>query len=154
MGGTIRTCVVCGAPMGNIPGDICCRREDEYLLLCCKGHMREFEDRECNIDQVTELLYDDLAEFLENQGRDIEDYEASSVMSELERRVLRWINKKMMHYRALTGYAFCVDCGTPILAGRTRCADCSSSNEVGGLTEDSSFLPTPKKPIIGMRYQH
>jgi len=143
-----RICVICGGPMGKIPGDICCRDEDSYLLLSCKGHLREFEDRECAVDQVVELLYDDLAEYLEKKGRNIETYDTDSVLSELERRVLRWMNKKMMNFRALTGIAFCASCGVPILAGRSKCATCAGAKETTETGDGSSSYKASAKPHV------
>ena len=78
-----RVCVVCGGPMNKITGDICCKEEDQYLLLACKGHLRDFEDRQCSMDDVVELLYDDLAEFLEKKNMSIDDYDYTGVLSEL-----------------------------------------------------------------------
>ncbi len=145
-----RTCTICGGHIGKGGDDICCKDEDQYLLICCKGHMREFQDRECSIDDVVELLYDDLAEFLEKRQDDIENYDQAAVYNELERRVLRWINKKMMNFRQLSGISFCTVCGTTIMAGRTKCAGCLGSTSFGVSAQNTPSGSIPKR---GMHFK-
>ena len=91
-----KLCVVCGGSLGKHDDDICCRDEDTYLLIKCKGHMRDFDDRQCSIDDVVERLYHDLAQFLEEKGNSIDNYDEEGVLSELDRRVLRWVSKNMI----------------------------------------------------------
>ena len=147
-----RTCVICGGPMGKRHGDICCREEDGYLMIKCKGHMREFEGRECGIDEMVELLYDDLAEYLVQHEASIENYEQEGVLMELERRVLRWMNKKMIDFKTMKGFGFCATCGAVILAGRTKCSSCAGASQVQGMIKNvrSTGAPPPIKPHGGM----
>ena len=149
---TDKVCVICGGFMGKSSGDICCKEEDQYLLICCKGHMREFQDRECSIDEVVELLFDDLAEYLEKRGDDIDNYDQTLVFNELERRILRWINKKMINFRQVSGISFCTGCGTPIMAGRTKCSNCLGAGSLDGMLQQSPSVPSPK-PKGGMHFK-
>ncbi len=127
MGGDERVCAVCYGPMGKIPGDICCREEDQYLLISAKGFLRECEDRNATVDDIVDFLYDRLAEYLLKKGQSIDDYDEDGVMSELERRTLRWINKELIPVQSVSGVAFCAQCGVPILASRTLCSRCGDS---------------------------
>ncbi|RJP20450.1 MAG: hypothetical protein C4527_25075 [Candidatus Omnitrophota bacterium] len=147
-----RTCVVCGGPIGKGGSDICCKEEDQYLLICCKGHLREFQDRECGIDEVIELLFDDLAEFLEKRNDDIENYDHASVYSELERRTLRWVNNKMINFRQVSGISFCTVCGATIMAGRTKCATCAGAGAIGGILQQGQSAPA-QPPRRGMHFK-
>ncbi len=148
-----KKCVICGGPIGKGGGGICCKEEDQFLLVHCKGHLREFQDRECNVDDVIELLYDDLAEYLETKRQeDIENYDEEMVYAELERRVLRWINLKMINFRQLSGIGFCMGCGAAIMAGRTKCAACTGAGAFGDFSKKSDTFDLPK-PRGGMHFK-
>lgn len=136
--------------MGGSKDDICCKEEDYHLMVKCKAHIRGFENRECCLDEMAEMLYADLAEYLEKNGDDIENYDEEGVLMELERRILRWINKKMINFRNLTGYGFCRNCGALILAGRTKCSSCSGTAEIQSVLEQQRSLSQAAKPRGGM----
>ncbi|MBI1388730.1 MAG: hypothetical protein GC154_09820 [bacterium] len=126
-------CAVCGGPITKRGSDICCQDEDSYLLICCKGHLRNFKDRSATIDDVVAELYHNLDDFLRDRNDKVENYEESGVLRELERRVLRWINKKMIDTRNVGGIGFCNSCGAPILAGRNMCRNCADSGKIQSL---------------------
>lgn len=139
-----RNCAICYGPMGKMSGELCCQDEDKYLLIAAKGYLRDTDDRAAGIEQLVEGLYAKLAEFLRDRGKSIDDFEESGVLAEIERRVLRWINKEMLPVNAVKGIAFCSKCGVPIMAGRTicsRCGDAKSASQPfadGGSTSPKS----------------
>ncbi|MEW6237441.1 MAG: hypothetical protein AB1656_18825 [Candidatus Omnitrophota bacterium] len=145
-----RVCVICGGPMGKQTGDICCKEEDAALLISCKGNLRNFKDRQCGIDDITEYLYEDLANFLRERDDNIDNYDYEGVIRELTLRVLRWINLKMIDFKNVSGIGYCSSCGVLILAGRTKCSNCMGMSEIKGAGKPSLSSDSPKKPKIGM----
>lgn len=138
MNDTLNTeCVICGGHITRRGMDICCSDEDQYLLICCKGHLRKFEDRSGSIDDVVVELYHDLDNFLRDRGDKIDNYDESGVNGELEKRVIRWINKKMIDAKSVAGIGYCKGCGSPIMGGRTMCNNCSQSNNMKSMLNSS-----------------
>ena len=126
----VTECVICGGHITKRGNDICCFDEDQYLLISCKGHLRNFEDRMGSIDDVVVELYHDLDNFLRDRGDKVDNYDESGVIGELEKRVIRWINKKMIDTKSVAGIGYCKGCGSPILGGRTMCNNCSQTHNV------------------------
>lgn len=141
-----RTCAVCFGPMGKTPGDICCRDEDQYLLICAKGILREFDDRSATIEDLVEHLYEKLDEYLTSKGTSITDFEENGVMAEIERRVLRWINKGLLPVKSVQGIGFCQQCGVPIMAGRQLCARCGDTQSSRRVIGSGQANPPVVKP--------
>lgn len=150
----ITECVICGGHITKRGMDICCFDEDQYLLICCKGHLRNFEDRQGSIDDVVVELYNDLDNFLRDRGDKVDNYDESGVIGELEKRVIRWINKKMIDAKSVAGIGYCKGCGSPIMGGRTMCNNCSQTHNVKSMI--SSNKPGTSgggKRIGGMHFK-
>lgn len=141
-----RVCAICFGPMGKRPGDICCKDEDNYLLIAAKGAIRESEDRSIIIEDLVERVFESLADFLCNKGEFIEDYDEGGVLGELERRVLRWVKKEMITVNSVKGIAFCAQCGYPVMAGRTLCGRCAEGRGMSGSTGSPQPSAAPAAP--------
>lgn len=147
----VKECPICG---GNItrPGDeICCKEEDTYLLIRCKGQLRTSKDRSASIEDLVFKLYESLQEFLLQHNDDISNYSEEMVYKELQRRVLRWINKDQIPVKHVQGIGFCSVCGMAMLAGRTKCSSCAESGPFGASGGISAPAAAPRKSGMHIR---
>ena len=111
-------------------GDICCVEEDRYLLGRLRAYVRSNPNKHVNLGQVLEHLYECLEPFLEERGINLDDVDLDAAFVELEKRVLRWINRKDISINAISGLAICESCGCMIMRGRTVCNSCLRAKEI------------------------
>lgn len=149
---SIAECPICGGTITRAGDEICCKEEDSYLLIRCKGQLRTSKDRAASIEDLAWKMYDCLAEFLQEHDEDISNYDEEMVYKELQRRILRWINKEMIPVSRVQGIGFCSMCGMAMLAGRTKCSSCAESGAIGSLGSMSSpGMPAAKRSGMHLR---
>lgn len=124
--------------MSSAADEICCSSEDKFLLIKCKGRLRTANDRSASIEDIADWLLIDLDEYLRERDDTVSNYSEPEVRVELEKRILRWVDKGLIPVKQVNGISFCVSCGASILAGRNKCRLCSDN-------------ATAVKPLVGAK---